>query len=166
MASSCSVFLNVNDLSRSLAFYRSLGFRVDRTYDDEETGAPYYADLSYDGAEFGLGHIPANDDKAFRDWVGTPLGAGVVVYFTVPNADRAYAAAQKAGATIEMPLTDRPYGRMFTVNDPDGYTLSFITEPKPRKAARKAKRAAPKKAKRPAKKATRKGAKKAARRSR
>lgn len=124
-----SVFLNVANIEKSLEFYRNIGFRVARTYKNEE-GKVAWADLSLQGAEFGLGHIPSNDDPAFRQWVGTPLGAGVIVYFTVPNVDRYYKLAQAARATIEMPMMDRPYGRMFTLNDPDGYTISFIKEVK------------------------------------
>ena len=145
-----SVFLNVSNIDKSLEFYRNVGFRVARTYKNDE-GQVAWADLALQGAEFGLGHIPSNDDPGFRQWVGTPLGAGVIVYFTVPNVDRYHKMAKQARATIEMPLTDRPYGRMFMLNDPDGYTISFITEKKPaaRKPAKatKAKRAAPRKAK-------------------
>lgn len=165
MPVTCSVFLNVTNIEKSLEFYRSIGFRVAKTYKDDG-GKVAWADLALQGAEFGLGHIPSNDDPSFRAWVGTPLGAGVIVYFTVPNVDRYHKLAQAARATIEMPLTDRPYGRMFTLNDPDGYTISFIQETAaPRKAARK-----PKAAKRAgratgAKKASKKSARKAGRKA-
>lgn len=154
-----SVFLNVSNIDKSLEFYRNVGFRVARTYKND-AGQVAWADLSLQGAEFGLGHIPSNDDPGFRQWVGTPLGAGVIVYFTVPNVDRYYKLAQESRATIEMPMTDRPYGRMFTLNDPDGYTISFITEQKPRakkaatrKTSAKAKGAPSKKAKAKARRA-------------
>jgi len=144
MAVSSSVFLNVQNIEKSLEFYRSIGFRVAKTY-KADNGKVGWADLSLQGAEFGLGHIPSNDDPAFRQWVSTPLGAGVIVYFTVPNVDRYYKLAKEARATIEMDLKDRPYGRMFTLNDPDGYTISFITDKAaaPRKKAKTAKRVAP-----------------------
>lgn len=167
MPVSCSVFLNVSNIEKSLEFYRNIGFRVAKTYKDDG-GKVAWADLALQGAEFGLGHIPSNDEPSFRAWVSTPLGAGVIVYFTVPNVDRYHKLAKDARATIEMPLTERPYGRMFTLNDPDGYTISFIQEtPAPRKAAKKAK-AAGKTAKRaPARKAVgKKGAKKSARKAR
>lgn len=127
MPVSSSVFLNVTNIDKSLEFYRAIGFRVAKTYKDDE-GKVAWADLSLQGAEFGLGHIPSNDDPGFRQWVGTPLGAGVIVYFSVPNVERYHKLAEDARATIEMPITDRPYGRMFTLNDPDGYTISFITD--------------------------------------
>ena len=140
MPVTCSVFLNVSNIEKSLEFYRAVGFRVAKTYKDDG-GKVAWADLALQGAEFGLGHIPSNDDPAFRQWVATPLGAGVIVYFTVPSVDRYYKLAQDAKATIEMPITDRPYGRMFTLNDPDGYTISFIADAKPARPAKGAKRA-------------------------
>ena len=158
MPVSSSVFLNVHNIEKSLEFYRSIGFRVAKTYKDDD-GKVAWADLSLQGADLGLGHIPSNDDPGFRQWVGTPLGAGVIVYFTVPNVDRYYKLAKDARATIEMDLTERPYGRMFTLNDPDGYTISFITE-KVAKPAKRAKRAAPRSG------ASKKAAKKAGKKSR
>lgn len=137
MAASLSAFLNVWNIEKSLEFYEALGFRVDARHTDEGTLA--YADLSLDGAELGLGNIHWNDDAGFRAWVGTPLGAGVVVYVTVPDVDAVHARAVRVGAVIEAPLEDRAYGRVFTLNDPDGYTLTFLQEAKkpPRRTTRK-----------------------------
>lgn len=123
---SASVFLNVHDIERSLAFYEALGFRT--TARHGAGGVTGWADLELDGADLGLGNIASSDDPAFRAWVGTPLGAGVVVYFTVPDVDAIHDRAVKAGAAIEVPLQDRSYGRTFMLNDPDGYTVSFLTE--------------------------------------
>lgn len=129
---STSVFLNVHDIERSLAFYKSLGFKV--THETKmENGSVWYADLDLDGAELGLGWIEANDDPEYQKWVSTPLGAGVVVYVTVPDVDRLFQRAVEAGAVIEHAPEDRPYGRVTTINDPDGYTLVFLAEPKARR---------------------------------
>lgn len=152
MAASCSVFLNVWDIAKSLEFYEGLGFEVAGRH--ERRGVTTYADLELDGAELGLGNIRSNDEPAFRAWVDTPLGAGVVVYLTVPDVDACFERARRLGATIEVPLEDRSYGRVFTLNDPDGYTLTFLQEPltrKVRSAASKPKRAPRKPARTPAK---------------
>lgn len=142
MAASCSVFLNVQDIERSMRFYEGLGFRVDKVYRDGTTGAARYADLSFQGAELGLGHIPVSDDPEFRSWVSTPLGAGVVIYYTVPDVDAVFARAKAQGALIEYEPQDRSYGRVFGLNDPDGYVVSFLREPPAaRKAAKKATKA-------------------------
>lgn len=161
---STSVFLNVNDITKSLEFYRALGFRALAVHQNR-AGADAWADLDLDGAELGLGHIPSNDDPAFRAWCSTPLGAGVVVYMTVADVDAVYARATKIRATIEVPLEDRSYGRVFTLNDPDGYTLTFLEEPRPApKRAKPKKTAKAKTAKRPAARKTKGGAAKKAKR--
>lgn len=122
-----SVFLNVPNIQKSIEFYRALGFEV--TYEGKnKRGEVTWCDMELDGAGLGLGHIPSNDDAAFRAWVSTPLGAGVVVYVTVDDVDAVHRKAKAIGATIEVPLEDRSYGRVFTVNDPDGYTVTFIEE--------------------------------------
>lgn len=138
---STSVFLNVHDIDKSLEFYQALGFKVtSRTRGDD--GRTWWADLDLSGAELGLGFIGANDDPEYRAWVGTPLGAGVVAYVTVRDVDRVFARAKKAGAVIEHAPQDRSYGRVFTLNDPDGYVVAFIREPARRApAAKKAKAA-------------------------
>lgn len=168
MPATASVFLNSKNIEKSLQFYKALGFRVVKEYKDEETGKTGYADLEYQGAELGVGDAGSNPDPEFQKWMSTPLGAGVLVNFSVPNVDRLYAQAQKAGADIEMPISDRPYGRMFLVNDPDGYSLSFLTEPKRRAVAKKGVKKAAKKAAgkaRGARKAATKGTRKAAKKA-
>lgn len=119
----------------------------------EGDGPVRYADLSYQGTELGLGHIAINDDPEYRAWVGTPLGAGVLIYFSVPDVDRVYEKAKALGAAIEHEPQDRSYGRVFGLNDPDGYVLSFIKEARRpaagvKKVAAKAKKAVAKTAKR------------------
>lgn len=130
-----SLSLNVQDLPRSLRAYRALGFRLDDEWKDED-GNTYYAELTFEGAEIGLAHIPSNDDAEFQKWVSTPLGAGVVIYATVKNVDSIEKKAKKAGFVVEQAATDRSYGRVLMLNDPDGYSLSFMVEPK--KAKKKA----------------------------
>lgn len=148
MAATCSVFLNVKDIEKSLEFYKGLGFKVDALHRGHDKDGPVrYADLSYQGAELGLGHIAINDDPEFRAWVGTPLGAGVLVYFSVPDVDRVFEKAKAVGAVIEYEPEDRSYGRVLGLNDPDGYVLTFVKEPRKapvRKAVAKAKKAAKK----------------------
>lgn len=155
MAATLSVFLNVHDIERSIRFYQGLGFKVDALHRGRDGEGPVrYADLSYQGAEIGLGHVAVNDDPEYRAWVGTPLGAGVLLYVSVPDVDRIHEKAKAIGATLEHPPEDRSYGRVLGLNDPDGYVLTFIKEKKTRAApvkkaaakARKTVRAAAKKA--------------------
>lgn len=122
-----SVFLNVQNIEKSVEFYERLGFKV-LTRHKNHAGVFAWADLEFEGADFGLGHIPSNNDPDFQKWASTPLGAGVVVYFTVDDVDAVHERARAAGAVIEVPIEDRSYGRVFTLNDPDGYTITFMRE--------------------------------------
>lgn len=166
-----SAFLNVSNLQQSLGFYQSLGFAP--TYVRQRDGVDTYAGLELDGAEIELGWIGSNNDADYRAWVGTPLGAGVVLYLTTRDVDGIAQRAKDIGATIEYGPEDRSYGRVLGLNDPDGYVLTFLREPTAsrkaagkgaKKATRKtARKAAPKKAAKKAGKASAKGVKKAAR---
>ncbi|GEM_PF-2076820 len=158
---SLSAFLNVSDLKQSLAFYQALGFAP--TYvSQNRAGVDAYAGLDYDGAEVELGWIGSNSDPEYRAWVGTPLGAGVVLYLNVRDVDKVAAKAKTVGATIEYGPEDRSYGRVLGLNDPDGYVVTFIQEPRKAAPRRKAAKKAPAKK---GKKAAKKGAKKAARKA-
>jgi predicted enzyme related to lactoylglutathione lyase len=145
-----SAFLNVTNIKQSLGFYQALGFTP--TYVRQRDGVDAYAGVEHDGAEIELGWIGSNDDREYQSWVSTPLGAGVVLYLSVRDVDAVAKKAKDIGATIEYGPEDRSYGRVLGLNDPDGYVLTFIAEPKPRKKAA-AKKSARKKA---AKKATKK----------
>lgn len=131
-----SLSLNVQDLPRSLKAYQALGFRVEEAWQGDD-GNTYYAELSLEGAEIGLAHIPSNDDGEFQKWVSTPLGAGVVAYLTVKDVDALHKKAKNAGFLIEQAATDRSYGRVLMLNDPDGYALAFMSKLKKAPATKK-----------------------------
>ena len=153
-----SVFLNVHDLDKALEFYRALGFKTKKEWKGD-AGRVDYLDLDLQGADIGLGRIGANDDPGFRAWVGTPLGAGVMVYVDVPDVDKVWQRALDARLEVERSLRDSSYGRSFLLNDPDGYVISVTGPTKAPRASRRtpapkasSKRAAGrKKAKRPVK---------------
>lgn len=126
--SGISVFLNVSDIEASVDFYRQLGFKV-RDRHEGDDGTLHYATLAMGDAYIELGDIEANDDPEFQEWVSTPLGAGVLIHVVVDGPDQVDAVhdrARELGATIETPPEDRPYGRAFTLNDPDGYVITFL----------------------------------------
>lgn len=132
-------FLNVSDLSVSLDFYRKLGFVVDRVQTTDD-GVPGYAELSLGGAALWLGDLRADPDEEFQAWVSTPLGAGVMLNYEVPNVKPIWGAAKRAKATIDIDLTDMDDGaRLFAINDPDGYVVGFWSTKKTatRKAAKR-----------------------------
>lgn len=54
-----------------------------------------------------------------------PLGAGVSLYFIVPNLDEYHAQLVGRGADIAEPPHEMPFGRTFSVKTPDGHLLGF-----------------------------------------
>lgn len=53
------------------------------------------------------------------------FGAGVSVWFAVPDADAYHAQIMAVGAQVTQPPQDGPFGRMFSVRTPDGHALTF-----------------------------------------
>jgi predicted enzyme related to lactoylglutathione lyase len=148
---SISAFLNVEHLARSMGFYQGLGFRP--TYvRQNDRGQDIYGGVELEGAEIEMGWIGGNDDKEYRTWVGTPLGAGVVLYVTVKDVDAIAKRAKELGAIIEYGPETRSYGRVLGLNDPDGYVVTFLEEKAPRKHAKKSAKSAKKPAKKTSKK--------------
>lgn len=123
---STSVYLNVNDAQASIGFYEGLGFKTNERH-EADNGRLAHAALNLQGASLALGEIAAvEDDPEFEEWVSTPLGAGVIVSFQVDDAETIFERAQAIDATIERPLNDHLGVPSFTLNDPDGYVLTFI----------------------------------------
>ena len=108
-------------MSKTIAFYRdSLGFELGMTFPDADN--PEYADLSKDGMV--LMFIPAKNCGIDP---GEKLGTGVNFYMEIDSdIDEYYAAVTGKGVKIVADIKDEPFGiRDFTVEDPDGYLLTF-----------------------------------------
>jgi predicted enzyme related to lactoylglutathione lyase len=58
-------------------------------------------------------------------------GAAVTLHLTVPDVDGATARAVGAGATLERPPADHPYGRNAVVRDPFGHRWLLASAPAP-----------------------------------
>jgi len=73
-------------------------------------------------------------------------GSPVHIFLYVPNVDKLFAQAVKAGATVAMPLTDMFWGdRYGKLNDPFGHKWALAThveDVSPREMARRAEKAA------------------------
>lgn len=130
------VSLYVQDLEKNLEYFtRVLGFREVERFELPD-GSLAHALVTFGrgraASGVALASIPkllAGIDYDFgdfaRDLQGT-LGAGVVLNFVVPDVDRTHARLRKAGALIDEPPTDQPWGeRTISVRTPDGYYLTF-----------------------------------------
>ena len=106
----------VDDLQRSMAYYRKLGFQF---------GAPwggFYAIGTLDGFELHLKAAPKNaaERKHRRENEHLDASAGV------EGIETFYDHCVANGATILKPLAATPWGtKDFYVEDPDGYIICF-----------------------------------------
>ena len=129
MKAEISVMFNVKDVDRSVNFYRSLGFTTRWKWRGDD-GKLAYAGVGIGGAVIALGRIipggGGGEYRNYREWVSSPLGAGVIVNVELRGVERLYARAKKTKAKIESRLREWPYGTAFTINDPDGYVVKFL----------------------------------------
>lgn len=113
--------LAVRNVKKTIEFYRDfLGFKLGICFPDINN--PEYADLSKDGmslmfipvASLGIG----SEEK---------LGVGVNLYMQIDgDIDEYYQELKWKGVGIVVDIKDEPYGiRDFTVEDIDGYKLTF-----------------------------------------
>ncbi len=118
----------VSDSRKSLTFYQNLGFRVDNFYDydaGEEVGTwqkespPIYAQMDAGGQKFALHLIPENDSLKVD---------GMKHYFGVSDVDAHHKLVVDNGISASK-IYDRPWMRMFYVEDPDGHIIFFFTRP-------------------------------------
>lgn len=115
----------VSDVERSIEFYRQLGFKVLKRWEDWVLLHRGEIKLTIQGDA----HVVAGPHY-FTPHIGrSPRGTGVEVVIQVHDVDAEYLRAQRAGMNIVKPIQDRAWkARDFRVADPDGYFLR-ITSP-------------------------------------
>ncbi len=102
--------LFVDDLDRSIAFYRDLGFLFVRR---DET----FAELSWEGHFFFLDATQPSPDMDT---------AAANLRIMVADVNEHWERVQGSGARVLKPIGDRYYGlRDFTIADPDGFAVRF-----------------------------------------
>jgi lactoylglutathione lyase len=116
-----SVILYVDDLERSIAFYRDV------------IGVPFklrgdgYAEFAVEGTKLGLFERSRLPDLIGRDG-GLP-GPTAEILFVVPDVDAEADRLHRAGASILNGPVDRPWGhRTLHVGDPDGHVVELAQE--------------------------------------
>ncbi len=121
---SLSPILIVNDLTKTIAFYKeNLSFDVERT----ETN---FASLRTGDTKFMFMAVKCLDDHPDRSFVEqvltTKLGVGVDLYLEVDDVSHLYESLKSKGVKILYELHTMPWGaREFSIEDPDGYKLTF-----------------------------------------
>lgn len=117
-----SASLTVNDMRKSLAWYRDVvGFTVDEQYEHE--GKPVAVSLKAGAVKMMLNQ----DDGAKGQRV---KGEGFSVYITTAqNIDELATRIREAGVKLDTEPTDMPWGsRVFRFRDPDGFRLVIASE--------------------------------------
>lgn len=110
----------VDDLERSIAFYRKIGFVFDEPWEG------FYAIGRLDGLELHLKEGPKNPaERRFRrDHEHLDAAAGV------DGIEAFYERCHANGVTIMKPLAATAWGtKDFYLEDPDGYIISFGGRP-------------------------------------
>jgi uncharacterized glyoxalase superfamily protein PhnB len=120
---SASPSYTVNDLERSLAWYRDiLGFGVEETWKDE--GKITGVSLKAGDVSFMIGQ---DDWKKGRD---RKKGEGFRIFcLTKGNVDRLAERIQANGGRLDQGPTDQPWGvRDISLTDPDGFKITIAVE--------------------------------------
>lgn len=106
--------IQVKDLEKSRDFYQSyLGFEI------ENENPEAYVFKNEKGAYFCIRKPLIDLAKAGK------LGWGVGLWFSVPDVEKRYGELNDKKVKIVKELADSPFGKIFTVEDPDGYYITF-----------------------------------------
>ena len=109
------LFLEVNNLQESLAFYTSLGFEIGKHSPDSE---PPMATLQAGGLKISLAqHLETMLKR----------GRGVSFFMGVANVDDYYHQLRAQGIEVHPPADEGWGGRFITLQDPDKYRLFFVS---------------------------------------
>ena len=119
------VILYVEDVDRSIAFYRDL---VGLPFKFSESG---YAEFATEGTKFALYARSNLPDLLGRE--GSSGGMAAEVAFLTTGVDAEAERIREAGVTILAGPVDRPWGqRTLHFLDPDGHVVEFAQElPRP-----------------------------------
>ena len=118
------ICIDVDDMARAIAFYtEGLGLRVGRRFDPdfvEILGAGSPIDLLLNAA--GTRPNAASPDIRHYQRHWTP----VHLDFVIDDLEAAVARLQNSGAVLEMPATDRVWGRIAGLADPFGHGIDLL----------------------------------------
>jgi uncharacterized glyoxalase superfamily protein PhnB len=122
-AKSLAASLTVNDLPKSLAWYRDVfGFTVDEQYERE-------GKLQAVSLKAGDVRILLGQDNGAKGWDRVKGTAFSMMLTTSQDVDAIAARIKENGGTLESEPADTPWGvRAFRVKDLDGFLYTISTE--------------------------------------
>jgi len=115
--------LTVNDLQKSLAWYRDVvGFTVDQEHQREGR-------LVAVALKAGSVRILLGQDDGAKGWDRAKGEGFSLMITTAQDVDEIAKGITERGGTLELQPTDMPWGaRAFRVVDPDGFRLAISSE--------------------------------------
>ncbi|HVD05381.1 MAG TPA: VOC family protein [Gemmatimonadaceae bacterium] len=121
-ARTLSASLTVKDLQKSLAWYQDVvGFIVDQKH--ERDGKLMAVSL-----KAGEVRILVGQDDGGKGWDRIKGEGFSLQLTTAQNIDELAQRIKKRGGTLTMEPTDMPWGRVFRLQDPDGFKLVISSE--------------------------------------
>ena len=118
--------LIVKDVNKSVEFYKDLlGFELVMSIPEE--GPLDWAMMKHGGAEI-MFQTAKNISKEYPPFEGKEIGGTLFLFIVLEGVEDLYSKIkEKAKVTVD--LHDTFYGmREFTIEDPDGYVLTFAEE--------------------------------------
>jgi uncharacterized glyoxalase superfamily protein PhnB len=123
-----SVFLYVDDVERSVEFYRDVvGAEVGQVHTENEGGPITLAILRVGDFSLMLHPVDPNDE----DFQNQRVGLGIHLQLRVENIDAFHAHCLDEGAMLSVSgePVDQPWGwREFALKDPDGFVWSIYQD--------------------------------------
>ncbi len=124
MGQTVTAYLSVRGAAEAIEFYKRAFGAEERYRIPNPDGRIGHAELSFGDSIVSLA------DEWPEMGVLSPLSRGgttVSLVLEVPDCDAVFERAVAAGASIERPLTDAPYGRGGWLIDPFGHRWSVMT---------------------------------------
>ena len=120
-----TAYLTCDGASQAIDFYRAAFDATELTRMEDTDGRIGHAEI-----RIGETTLYVSDEYPELQVFG-PLrrgGASAAYVIHVPDADASFDRAVKAGATIQRPLQDNPFGRSGWIVDPWGHRWSIMTD--------------------------------------
>jgi uncharacterized glyoxalase superfamily protein PhnB len=115
-------YIYYSDVAAALDWLaRAFGFTEEMRTSTPSGGV--HGEMTLDGQRIMLGQRPGSGPAS----ESAPIAQGIFVYLA--DVDAHFERARAAGARIDKPPEDLPYGRSYAARDPEGHVWYFTTPP-------------------------------------
>ena len=118
-------YIYYSDVAAALDWLaRAFGFKEDMRTPTPSGGV--HGEMNLDGRHIMLGQRPGSRPAT----AGEDLPEAQAIFVYLPDVDAHFERARAAGARIDKPPVDLPYGRSYAARDLEGHVWYFTTPPK------------------------------------